>query len=168
MEPRNNLTKQILTDVANDIGTNPKWLSQLIQFESGWNPQAHNPNSSARGLIQFTDKTAQSLGYDSSADLVQRNPDTNTQLAFPVREYLRRYAPLDTDQALFMAVFYPSAKEWPLDKEFPQFVQDVNPGIVTVRDYMNMVYRRPAPYAAALLVTALGGWLVYVYLLKGR
>jgi hypothetical protein len=35
-------------------GTGPEWnaLSMLIQRESGWNPNAANPKSSARGLFQ--------------------------------------------------------------------------------------------------------------------
>jgi len=166
VKPYDDQLREMISAVAADVGTDPGWLSKLIAFESGWDPQAANPDSSASGLIQFTDATARSLGYESSADLVQRNPDALSQLDGPVRRYLLQYAPLDTDQKLFMAVFYPEAMEWPLDREFPQWVQDANQaaGIKTVRDYMNHVWRRPDPWAITLIVLGIGGVALFTLL----
>ena len=132
----------ILNSVANKLGVPVKKLWGLIQFESGWNPSAKNPYSSARGLIQFVDKTAQSLGYLNSLDLIIKNPTIESQLLGPVYNYLKKYVPYDTDQALFMAVFYPVAMRWPESKHFPDWVKRVNPGINTPLDYMNKVYNR--------------------------
>jgi len=149
--------KATLYEVAQEVGTNPDWLDRLIDFESGWDPQAYNPRSSAKGLLQFTDATARELGYESSEDLVTRSPDALSQLQGPVRRYLAKYAPLDTDQRLFMAVFYPLAMDWSLDREFPDNVQKANPGIVTVADYIRKVWRRPDPMNLFLMLAALLG-----------
>lgn len=37
-------------------------LNQLVSHESSWDPQADNPDSSAYGLFQFLDSTAQNYG----------------------------------------------------------------------------------------------------------
>jgi hypothetical protein len=129
-----------LQDVADDLGIQPESLYRLINFESKWDPLAANPRSSAKGLIQFIDSTAQWLGYKDSAELVDRAPTVVAQLTGPVREYLRRHGPYDTEYSLFMAVFYPAAVTWPPDQEFPAAVQEVNPGIKTPADYVAMVY----------------------------
>jgi len=129
----------LLIEVSESLNVNPKWLWSLIQFESKWNPQAKNPNSSARGLIQFIDSTAQSLGYKNSLDLVTKNPTAEQQLFFPVYQYLSQFAPFPTEQSLYLSVFYPAARNWALHKEFPKNVQAVNTGIVTVNDYINRV-----------------------------
>lgn len=143
--------------------TNPTDLADLINFESGWNPLAKNPQSSARGLIQFMDATAKDLGYSSSLDLVQKNPAIEDQLEGPVYQYLKRYAPYGTDRhKLFMAVIYPAAAKYPSSTPFKtiftdrfglvdgalkyaEFI-DKNPGIVT-----------PAAYAEKVTVAAKGG-----------
>jgi len=130
--------------VAADIGTTPEELAQLIAFESGFNPTIKNPlpDSTARGLIQFIDSTAQDLGFNNSLDLVTKYPTVTTQLNTPVRNYLKKYAPYPTRQALYMAVFYPAAQYWPSDKEFPERVQSWNPGIKTPADYLRLATRK--------------------------
>ena len=47
-------------------------LHQLVNNESGWNPMASNPTSTARGLFQFLDTTAPSYGLP--ADATQATP----------------------------------------------------------------------------------------------
>ena len=139
---------QVLKTVAADLGTTPAALSALIQFESGFNPKAKNPFSSARGLIQFTDTTARALGFNDSLDLVTRFSTIEKQLLL-VHKYLKKYAPFRDDQALFMSVFYPAARDWPITREFPDYVQAVNPGIKTVLDYVNKVYGKKKAIEAA-------------------
>jgi hypothetical protein len=139
---------QALNTIAADLGTTPAALSALINFESGFNPKAKNPYSSARGLIQFTDQTARGLGFRDSLDLVTRFSTIEKQLVL-VHKYLKKYAPFRDDQALFMAVFYPAARDWPISREFPDFVQAVNPGIKTVLDYVNRVYGKKKAIEAA-------------------
>lgn len=130
-----------LNDVAAQVGTTPAILYRLIDFESAWDPAAKNPNSSARGLIQFIDGTAEWLGYQDSADLVNKHPTIEDQLRGPVSEYLGRYGPYDSEYKLFMAVFYPAARTWPPDQQFPEWVTAANPGIRTPADYVNLVHQ---------------------------
>lgn len=125
--------------VAGALQANPADLYALIQFESRWNPKIKNPGSSARGLIQFMDRTAQGMGYSGSLDLVNQNPTIEKQLN-EVYRYLKPYAPFPTPQSLFMAVFYPVARTWSLNTAFPAHVQAANPGISVVGDYVNKVY----------------------------
>ncbi len=145
----------VLVDVCNKLNIPPDWLWMLIQFESRWNPQirASMPYNQAkvtagtespkyaRGLIQFIDPTAQDLGYRDSLDLVTRHPDSASQLQGPVYRYLARYAPFPSEQSLYLAVFYPAARNWPVNREFPDSVKAANPGINTPADYVAKVRR---------------------------
>lgn len=154
--------KNSLNNISSRLKLNPKSLFSLIKFESKWNPHIKNPYSSARGLIQFTDKTAKSLGYINSLDLVAKNPTIKSQLEGPVYQYLRPYSPFPTDQSLFLAVFYPKARYWPKFKAFPEFVQKVNPGIKTPNDYINFVYgRSKLKNTIPLIILILGGLYIY-------
>lgn len=63
------------------------YTMRLASLESGMNPRAQNPNSSAKGLFQFIDSTAQAYGLDDpfdpqkSLDAVQRfTADNRTRL----------------------------------------------------------------------------------------
>lgn len=49
----------------------PEWdaLFDLIRRESGWNPNAQNPTSSAAGLFQFLDSTRQNYGITRDSPL---------------------------------------------------------------------------------------------------
>lgn len=130
-----------LSEVASSLGISRDDLYNLINFETAgtWNPAIKNKYSSARGLIQFTDATAKSLGYKDSLDLVTKNNSIEAQLYFPVLQYLSKFKPFPTKQSLYMSVFYPVAREWPVNKAFPDIVQKSNPGIKTVQDYINKV-----------------------------
>lgn len=50
-----------------DVSLNP-YLRRVAQMESGMNPYARNPASSAKGLFQFTDKTAKAYGLEDPFD----------------------------------------------------------------------------------------------------
>lgn len=143
----------ILISVSNSLGIKAEWLWNLINFESRWNPLARSgmPYNAAkvnagieqpkyaRGLIQFIDSTAISLGYDNAEDLVNKHPDYKSQLLYPVRRYLTQYKPFPTEQSLYLAVFYPAARNWSPTREFPDNVQTANPGIRRPIDYVNKV-----------------------------
>lgn len=47
-------------------------LKWIIQHESGGNPTAQNPNSTAYGLMQFLDSTWGNYGYEKTSDPVQQ------------------------------------------------------------------------------------------------
>ena len=131
-----------LCTVAQALAVDPDVLYRLIELESGWDPLAKNPHSSARGLIQFVDSSAQELGYMDAADLVEENPSREKQLLGPVYHYLEKYKPFPTNQSLYMAVFYPKFRFVEPTTAFPQFVQGLNPGINTVQDYIDLVEGR--------------------------
>jgi len=156
-----------LREVAASLGISQDVLWNLIQFESKWNPQAKNPNSSARGLIQFTDATARNLGYKDSLDLVTKNSSIESQLYFPVLKYLSQFKPFTSKQDLYMSVFYPVARKWPLSKTFPDTVQKSNPGIKTVQDYVNKVegIAKKTISPALLSLIALG---LLIFFSKGK
>ncbi len=152
--------------IAARLGVIPADLYQLIQFESGWNPKAKNPRSSARGLLQWTDSTSKDLGYKSSLDLVKKNPSVLDQLAI-VERYLSKYKPFTGKQSLFMAVFYPAARNWSPSQPFPANVQKVNPGIRTPGDYIAFVERRAVAALALIPLVLTGAAIIYI-LLKGK
>lgn len=145
------------------LGINRKWLYDLINFESRFRPLVKNPYGSARGLIQFIDSTARGLGYENSLDLVTTHPTIESQLFGPVYRYLNQFRPFPTEQSLFMSVFYPKARSWHPNKMFPEHVRRVNPGIVTVNDYVSKVkgIKKKVISGAALLI---GAGLLYLYI----
>ena len=139
-----------LKDVSARLGVSPQNLFLLIQHESRWNPRAMNPKSSAKGLIQFVDKTARNMGYSSSYDLISRHPTILQQLD-DVEYYLRTFAPFPTLQSLCMAVFYPAARAWVPTRQFPDSVRAVNPGINSPADYVSQVQSAGAASAIATI-----------------
>lgn len=139
--------------IAKYLGVLTDDLYNLIKFESGWNPLAKNPLSSARGLIQFTDKTAQSLGYRDSTDLIAQHPTVQSQLPV-VKKYLAQYRPFKTKQSLYMAVFMPAARNLSPDTVFSKTIQNVNPGIHTISDYVRFVEGKSKHLATVVIAVA--------------
>lgn len=138
-----------LASAAARIGIPKEWLFGLISTESGWDPQVKNKYGSARGLIQWVDKTAQGLGYASSADLVAKHPTRESQLTGPVVKYLKAWGKISSPEELAALNFYPAHRK-KLDTPLPAEAQRVNPGIVTVRDYFNKHMSKRIPgYVAA-------------------
>lgn len=150
-----------MASIAKSLGVSSGDLYDLIKFESGWNPSAKNPYSSARGLIQWVDWSARELGYDSSEDLVLRNPTIADQLTL-VKRYLDKYKPFNSTQSLYMAVFYPKARNWPPNQEFSDTVKKANPGIRTPLDYVNKAkgYRG----IAGIVFAAVSAFLIYKFI----
>jgi len=153
-----------LNTVAFALGTSPEWLKNLIWFESKWNPLARNIFSSAKGLIQLTDAPARELGFASSADAIEQNPTATEQLYNIVLPYLTKHKPLNTEQALYMAVFYPAAQKWNPWKLFPPLVLTKNPGIMTPADYIYRVSGKFPPVGTAVILLLAG---LTTYILKG-
>jgi len=73
-----------LERLATERGLNPAAIRNVISKESGGKASAKNPNSSATGLIQFLERTAESLGT-STAEL--KKMSRSEQLPF-VMQYL--------------------------------------------------------------------------------
>jgi hypothetical protein len=133
-----------LNYVASRLGVPPAALDKLIAFESGWNPQARNPVSGARGLIQFMHSTARNLGFKDADELIKKYPTVENQLYGPVLTYLSQFKPFGNPfpQSLYLSVFYPAYRRLPLDTIFPDAVQKSNPGIKYVGDYVAKVEKK--------------------------
>lgn len=128
----------LIVETSARVGIDPAWLANIIQLESGGNPQAVNrsgPNPTyATGLIQFLPRVAKEYGTTVEA-LVQM--DGRQQMPY-VEAYFRRQiqqrGPLRSQEDVIGAVFYPAHIGQP-DKEFPPNVQRANGGLRTLRDY---------------------------------
>jgi hypothetical protein len=172
-----------IVEIANRLGiADPDWLTRLIALESGFNPLAKNPNSSARGLIQIIDSTARDIfGFPDSLSLISKYPDFDSQMDNVVFPYLRKYAPFPTKQSLYMAVFFPVARFVAPDTTFDALFEQkriggdkwqqrlaefhaANGDIKTVQDYIDKVEGRAALIVggglAALLAIAALAWVI--------
>lgn len=58
----------IITGAAQRYGVDPQALLRVAEIESGLDPNARNPNSSAGGLFQFIDSTAGQYGLANKFD----------------------------------------------------------------------------------------------------
>ncbi len=111
-------------DIANRLGVSPNWLMIVMNNESGLNPRAKNPNSSATGLIQFLDSTALGLGT-STGKLAQMNAVDQLEYVY---QYFKTYKGKINDVAdAYQAVFYPAALNKPDSFVYPQVVAGLNP-----------------------------------------
>lgn len=128
-----------LKKAASILGINPNWINRVIQSESRWNPKAKNPYASARGLIQIVDATAKGIGFKDSLDAVTRNPDEISQLFNIAVPYWQLYAPFANDAEFYLANFLPAWRKKPLITVLPANIQKVNPGLITLGDYVKKV-----------------------------
>lgn len=159
---------QKIIEIATDLEVNPDDLIKLIDFESGFDPQAKNPYSSARGLIQFVDKTARELGFQNSLDLVTLHPTVKDQLQI-VYEYLARYYPFANSKELYLSVLYPTWRKKPLETVLPADIQLKNPGIVTLQDYVDKIERGSGYVVdSKILLAAAAGIVLLLMVMKGK
>ena len=134
---------EILVSIAKDVDADPGLLADLIQYESAqtFSPSVRNPKpgSTATGLIQFIEATAEDLGT-STAYLASLSAEEQADVW--VREYLRRVydsrGSLAVESDLYMAVFYPAAIGQGLDYSFGPTVTAWNRS-ATTRDYRDYV-----------------------------
>ena len=167
----------LLVETAGRLNIDPAWLANIIYLESGGNPQARNKTSQATGLIQFMPKTATGMGTTID-EIYQMNGRQQMPL---VERYFQNiikvYGPLDSQEKVIAAVFYPAYINKPLAVMSAK-VQAQNPGITTIRDYTNKLLKRAllsvegiglptgstATYAWVTLgVLVAGGGLLYYY-----
>jgi hypothetical protein len=159
-----------LAQAAAAIGIDASWLANVMNFESGGNPQARNKYSSATGLIQFMPSTAARLGTTTDALYAMTGAQ---QMPYVVKYFAPYKGKLHSQEDVYMAVFYPAYIGMP-DAQFPASVTAVNPGIFTPRDYARMANARAkirdligvtgettVRYGAALLQWAIIGVVGY-------
>ncbi|PWL17387.1 hypothetical protein DKP76_11455 [Falsochrobactrum shanghaiense] len=72
--------QQAIMQAASRYGVDPAALMRIAQIESGGNPNAKNPKSSAGGLFQFIDGTAKQYGLENRFDPAQAS-DAAARLA---------------------------------------------------------------------------------------
>jgi hypothetical protein len=169
-----------IQDVALRLGVPFEWLYKIISLESNFDPQARNPRSSARGLIQIIDDTAKMIFGMNAAALVSRYPDFDSQMDNVVYPFFKYYAdrmgPYTSEEQFYLTVFLPAYRDKPLDWIVPDWVKKANPGVDTLQDYVTMALSRAPgtagsgsgrssnpPLPALLLVAAAGIALWYLY-----
>ncbi|WP_375703875.1 transglycosylase SLT domain-containing protein [Bartonella sp. AD13SXNS] len=94
---------QAIRQAAARYGLPESYLYRVAQVESGGNPNARNPRSSAGGLYQFIDSTAKQYGLQDRFDPMQA-ADAMGRLTLDNRNHLSRVlgrAP--TDAELYLA-----------------------------------------------------------------
>lgn len=144
---------QDVVALGRELGVDPAWIANVIQFESSWNPRAVNRKSGASGLIQFMPKTASGLGTSVSAI---RTMNAKQQWPYVRRYFLPYRGRLSSQVDVFMAVFYPKAIGKGENYRFSALVTKYNPGIFTSGDYVRKALRRarllsPSPLAPVSL-----------------
>lgn len=88
---------------AGKYGVNAETLRMIAKIESGGNPNAKNPNSSAGGAFQFTDATARQYGLKNRFDVTSA-ADAAARLARDNADQLRQVLGRDPSPAeLYLA-----------------------------------------------------------------
>ena len=128
-----------IAETAADLNIDAYALANVINFESGFNPRAKNPTSSASGLIQFIESTAKRLGTTTAA-IRQMSAVQQMDL---VRRYFEPFKALRREHSVAMAVFYPKAINWPSFRPFPLKVVKANGWkFFTPGGYISMMSKR--------------------------
>lgn len=82
-------TSDLFTDLEKQYGLPSGYLARTAQIESGGNPNAQNPNSSAGGMFQFIDSTAKQYGLTNKND-PRASADAAARLARDNAQVLRQ------------------------------------------------------------------------------
>ncbi|HEY0098380.1 MAG TPA: tape measure protein [Pyrinomonadaceae bacterium] len=94
-------------EISARLGIDPAWMLNVMAFESGISAKAANKGSSARGLIQFMNRTARGLGLNNSNQFL--GMDAMQQLRY-VERYFKPYAGKMQNQGdVYAAVAGPAA-----------------------------------------------------------
>jgi hypothetical protein len=125
-------------------------------------------------------KTALSFFGMDADSLIAKYPDFESQLFYVVVPYLGKYKPFPTAQSLYMAVFFPAARNvapstrfedlykkiYPADYEKMYIIfKEQNKGITVVQDYINKVEK--AGQKSFFLLAAIVGVAVAAVTVKG-
>ncbi|EJF92642.1 transglycosylase SLT domain-containing protein [Bartonella tamiae] len=81
--------KAAIYKTAEEYGVDPNYLIRAAQIESGGNPNAKNPNSSAGGAFQFIDSTAKQYGLEDRYDPIQAT-NAMARLTLDNQKYLEK------------------------------------------------------------------------------
>lgn len=140
--PQSSAFADKIVEVANNLGTHPYWLANLINFESAGTFSPSITNSLGyTGLIQFGTSAAKDLGTTTdqlrSMSAIEQMNYVQKYFELPHKRQGSKYnTPID----LYMAVFYPAAMGKP-NYKFPQNVINANNGIDTPTEYTKRANR---------------------------
>lgn len=99
---------QKLIWICLDLGFNPNWILPVMYLESGFDSYIKNKKTSARGLIQFMDKTSRLFGLTTSDDIPK---DPIRQLDYVYRYFqihLRNGKKIKSPVDCYLIVFQPA------------------------------------------------------------
>lgn len=126
-----------------------EWLYHIIAFESKFDPFMKNPapKSTARGLLQFVNDAAISMGYKSSEDLVLKNPTRTSQILGPVYQFLKGGMPYKSLGHITMYMLAPSGKykNYSLTQALPPAIQKAN-SIRHIKDYQDKMLKNNSSF----------------------
>ncbi len=100
-----------VVEIAGRLKLDPNWLTSVMAFESGFNPQAVNKYSGATGLIQWVGPTARQFG--TSTDELLRM-DALEQLDYVEKYFASFGGRIRRLQDAYFAVFCPALLGKPL------------------------------------------------------
>lgn len=151
-----------IDQIARSVGGKGLHLARVIWHESRFQPKAQfgqrlgapfKPGV-ATGLIQFTPTLAGVLGTTTRA-IYDMSFDEQLDL---VERYLQHVAsgkggggagPLDTQEKMALAVFYPAWRELPLDTPLPPKIAERNK-VATIGEYVAKVLGQAPPVTTAM------------------
>jgi len=93
-----------LLELGKELRIDPDYLATVMSRESGFNPAATNPHTSATGLIQFMPRTAERLGTSVGA---LRAMTAEQQLPFVQKYYAPFAGRVHNVGDAYMATFMP-------------------------------------------------------------
>lgn len=117
-----------VAEVASNCNMQPEWLMAIINFETAgtFSPAIKNPSTGATGLIQFMPATAEELGTSTAALAAMTNVQQLKYVEQYFRMQIRRHGTIDNVAEAYLAVFYPAAIAWPMERQFPAQVYRQN------------------------------------------
>ena len=136
-----------LIQISKHLNVNPHHLMAVIHLESRFQPDIKNNRSSAVGLLQFIRTTRENVLKTDKSYLISLSSVEQMDYVFL---YLNQHKERIHDfLSLYLAVFYPTALPWSMDKEFPESVLEVNKGLaskdktkLTKRTIKEVFYKR--------------------------
>lgn len=101
--------------MGNDFNLNPNWPMACMKFESGLNPQAKNPHSTATGLIQFMEATAEHYGVTTAQLYAMTAEKQFDYVWLYFRDAIKAHGPITSLADCYMAILDPVAMGKPDD-----------------------------------------------------
>lgn len=139
-----------ITYISKQLGAKPEWFMLVMQQESGFNPQATNPDGGATGLIQFMPSTIKEYTKNgkslSTDDLKRMSATDQLDIVFAYYKQGMKIAGIDKFSRpgdFFAITFYPKLVKQPDSFVFPDKDVQHNKGLfakiggTTKKDYYN-------------------------------